>query len=197
MATEKLTKIEDGVWQTPDGRFRVEAADNVRLYGYTLIDTQRWTWGYVGPRLPYGPRNVDLNPDTLAEARELIAKRRDCAEDDWGGYSSPELAQAAHRAVEAKREAEAARWEAIHKAERERIEVPTREAVIVVEYPLGGPVVGTVNIDSEGERGGHITERRLVSGLSVAEARALGNALISAAAGAALAQIEARDEVTA
>ena len=89
MTNEKLTKIEDGVWQTPDGRFRVEAADNVRLFGYTLIDTQRWTWGYVGPRLPYGPRNVDMNPDTLAEARELIAKRRDCAEDEWGYLTSP------------------------------------------------------------------------------------------------------------
>lgn len=197
MATEKLTKIDDGVWQTPDGRFRVEAHDNVRVYGYTLIDTQRWTWGYIDNVRGYGPRNVEQNPDTLAEARERIAQRRDAAEDEWGGYSSPEVARSAHRAEVAKREAEAARWEAIHKAERERIEVPTREAVIVVEYPLGGPVVGTVNIDSEGERGGHITERRLVSGLSVAEARALGNALISAAAGAALAQIEARDEVTA
>jgi len=86
---ERLIKRADGDYASEDGRFLVSKND--RGYGYTIEDRERWVarYGYsnqaIGRLLPHcEPRDWVVN--TLADARESVAKWRDQPEGPDAGY---------------------------------------------------------------------------------------------------------------
>ena len=102
---ERLIKRTDGTYVSEDGRFHVYKGD--RGYGYTIEDRERfvarWLISRPGVRSGgYGCETRDWTVNTLAEARESIAKWRDHPEGPDAGYKNMLDAIDANGATEAR-----------------------------------------------------------------------------------------------